>query len=642
MSNSKWTIVRVGDDEPIRFAAGELRKYLNMATGEEIAVRKRKTYEPAGRELWLGTFAGLGLGADTPDDDAIRIDAGKKGGLIAGSNPGSVVLAAYRFLTELGFRWVRPGKKGVLVPSLRSPISKRVRVDERAAYRHRTVCIEGASGWRHVRDMIDWMPKVGFNSYFVQFREGYTFFDRWYSHQENPLIKKERFTVTDARAMTRRIWDECGRRGMRVHMVGHGWTCEPFGIMGLGWYTHKGPIPAYVRRRLAEVDGKREFWRGVPMNTNLCYGDDSTRRIMADAVADYAAKHPHVDIIHLWLADGSNNHCECAKCREHHPADLYVKLLNEVDAELTRRNLSARIVFLIYVDLLWPPRKQRFVNPDRFILMFAPITRTYTDSFAGSIGSGESPPPFRRNKLKMPKSVAENLAFLRAWRRTFKGDSFDFDYHLMWDHFKDLGGIGLAKVLHADVRALRDAGLNGFNSCQVQRCFFPSGLLMTVMGRTLWNRDLTYDEIAIDHFKSAFGKDWRKVKRHLAQLSELFDPPFLRRERNESDRKDTLRKLDRLPAAIQRFKPVIEANLRLPEPCHAQSWAYLKEHADICLALAPVVEAAALADEASLIETWNRLLDLLRRKERRVHPVLDVCLMIKTIGVALGVGGRKL
>ena len=630
-------IHHVGRDRPIRFAATELKRYLGRATGDvaSIAVRAHKTYDRRAGGLWLGTCAGLGLGADDADD-AIDIRVGARGGHIAGANPRSVLLAAYRYLTALGFRWVRPGRDGEVVPELKLPLTKRVTIRERASYGHREVCIEGASSWPHVRDMIQWLPKVGCNGYFVQFRQAFNFFDRWYRHELNPRLKPERFTAADAQRYTRRIWDECGKRGMNIHMVGHGWTCDPFGVEGRGWYQHKGPIPRTIKPYLAEVDGRRKFWGGIALNTNLCYGNPHPRRVMARAVAEYAAEHRHVGVVHLWLADGSNNHCECPKCRDDRPADLYVKLLNDVDEQLTERGLDTKIVFLVYVDLLWPPRAVKFANPDRFILMFAPITRTYTHSFADADTGPAKLPPFRRNKLTMPRNIDENLAFLRAWQQQFKGDSFDFDYHLMWDHFKDPGYFAAAKVLHRDIQALRDIGINGLNSCQVQRAFLPTGLMMTVLGRTLWDRDLPFDRIANDYYKSAFGADWQKAKRYTQQLSELFDPPHLRGERDDAGKRATAAKLARVPALIQRFEPVMAANLDLPDPCQAKSWFYLKEHARLCLAMAPAMELTLRGDHDAARQAVAKMVDVAQRQERRLHPVFDTHVFLLTVARALG------
>ena len=92
---------------PVLFAADELVRYLKQATG---------------REVMLGAEGGLTVGlmeavpgvtapevADARMDDAIFIDVTGERGVIAGNNPRSVLLAVYRYLTEVGCRWVRPG-----------------------------------------------------------------------------------------------------------------------------------------------------------------------------------------------------------------------------------------------------------------------------------------------------------------------------------------------------------------------------------------------------------------------------------------------------------------------------------------------------------------------------------------------------
>ena len=137
--------------------------------------------------------------------------------------------------------------------------------------------------------------------------------------------------------------------------------------------------------------------------------------------------------MHFWLADGLNNHCECENCIKTTPSDLYVKMLNELDNCLSKKGFKTKIVFLIYFELLWPPQIERLQNEERFILMFAPITRTYSQVFSAEDVTGALP-PFTRNNITLAKSVEENLSFLSAWKKQFNGDSFDFDYHLYLDH----------------------------------------------------------------------------------------------------------------------------------------------------------------------------------------------------------------
>jgi hypothetical protein len=640
-------IYRLSDEEPIRLAAAELRKYLRRATGAMVHIRARAHYEENSPGLWVGLFTAFSgrivqRSSGHPFDDEIAIEVSGRNGIVAGVYPRSVLIAAYRYLTELGCRWARPGKDGEYIPSVAMPLERTISIHETASYRHRCVCIEGAVSWEHVRDIIDWLPKVGLNAYFVQFREAYQFFVRWYQHELNPRLRPVPFTVEDARDLTRRIRTEVRKRGMILHMVGHGWTCEPFGIPGLGWMPYEEALPEETRRYIAEVNGKRDLWGGIPLNTNLCYGNPEARAIMVRAIGEYAETHPEVQILHLWLADGSNNHCECPICRDHRPSDLYVKLCNEVDAELTRRGQQTKVVFLIYVDLLWPPETERLVNPDRFILMFAPITRTYTTSFASGVTGRGTIPPFTRNRLTFPRTPEDNVAFLRGWQRVFPGDSFDFDYHLMWDHFRDPGYYRIAEVLCEDIRGLHDIRLNGLTSCQVQRCFLPTGLPMMVMARTLWKRDLPFEEVVDDLYRATFGVDWEKVKRYTRRLSDLFHPTFLRGEEDDAGCREAMRKLKQIPAEIERFLPVIEANVNVPEVCHARSWRYLREHADICLAMAPAVAALADGDREGARRAARRLVECVRRKERRIHRVFDVVVFIRTIGRALGLREEEL
>lgn len=570
--------------------------------------------------------------ADPALDDAIFIDVADGGGVIAGINPRSVLLAVYRYLTELGCRWVRPGADGEYLPKLDKLPA--VKISETPSYRHRGVCIEGAVSVEHVTDMVDWMPKIGFNGYFIQFREAHEFFERWYAHQNNPYLEGKSISVEEAREFTGKAVAEIKKRDMLYHGVGHGWTCEPFGMSGLGWSRSEGEPSGEVAQYLAEVNGERKLWGGVALNTNLCYGNPKVREIVADEIVDYSNLHPEIDIMHFWLADGSNNHCECKLCRDTRPADFYVRMLNELDEKLTAKGLKTRIVFLIYVDLLWPPETEKIANPDRFILMFAPITRTYSEPFATDTPIPE-PPPFTRNKLTFPRNVGENIGFLRAWQRNFAGDSFDFDYHMMWDHVKDPGYIPVAKILSKDIRGLRDIGINGYVSCQLQRSFFPTGLPMTVMGRTLWNRDIAYEDVAADYFAAAFGPEGKLAKDYLESISYLFDPPYMRGETPKVC-PENAESLAKIPGVVDAFMPTIERNIATDNLCWAKSWFYLKHSAALCKLLASACEAVAQDDKQAAAERWEATKRYAQEHEIILHPVLDVSLFIGTVGSFFG------
>ncbi len=121
MAEEKRTlhIVCDGDDPTIRFAADELRRCLNLATGWEAD--GECTCDDI-NDIHVGPSSVYGVdmpGVADPDlDDAVRIEVRNGGGYIAGINPRSVLLAVYRYLTQLGCRWVRPGKDGEYIPKL--------------------------------------------------------------------------------------------------------------------------------------------------------------------------------------------------------------------------------------------------------------------------------------------------------------------------------------------------------------------------------------------------------------------------------------------------------------------------------------------------------------------------------------------
>ncbi|MEM3063610.1 MAG: DUF4838 domain-containing protein [Nitrososphaerota archaeon] len=623
---SSLEIITLKDNETLNFASEELKKYLERIDPGKTIILKRGTNYEIDREnaVYLGTieqFSLEGLKVENPKfDDGVYIDFSFGKGIISGTNERSVLLGVYRFLKEIGCRWIRPGKDGEIIPK-RDISSVDVKVVEKASYRHRGICIEGAVSYENVLDIIDWSPKVGFNSYFIQFREAYTFFDRWYSHINNPLKDKEPFSVDKAREFVRNLEKEIKRRGLLYHAVGHGWTCEPFGIPGLGWDLYEGEVPEDYIKYTAEINGKRGLWEGIPLNTNLCYSNPEVRRIVTDSIVEYLEEHPYIDVLHFWLADGTNNQCECEECKKALPSDFYVMMLNELDKKLTSKGIDTKIVFLLYVDLLWPPEKERIENPDRFIMMFAPITRSYSDTFKPIDASIEIP-EYRRNKLIFPKNIEENIAFLKEWQKIFNGDGFDFDYHLMWAHYADPGYMDITRVIYEDIKNLKTIGLNGLISCQIQRMFFPTGLPMYVMASTLWNDKVNLEDLVKEYFTASFGPDGILVKEYLTKLSLLFEPPILRRERPPSP--EFLKSFSEIRETLSEFEPTVKRNLSLESSAISKSWLYLDYHMKIVNKLSSILESIFKGDAISAEKVWEELKLMLQKEEDVLQPVFDL------------------
>lgn len=556
------------------------------------------------------------------DSYTVDVDFAFGSGEISGSNPRSILFGVYRLLSELGFRWIRPGENGEVVPL--APVELRhIQVSSKASSRYRGICIEGAVSKENVLEMIHWMIKQGFNGYFIQFRDGFTFFNRWYTHEHNPFLDVQEFSPEKAAQITDELRVEIRKLDMDLHMVGHGWSCEPLGICPGSWAEYDGSeFSDEVKSFIAEVNGKRELFKGIALNTNLCYGNPEVRHRMADAICSYAEKNQDVNFLHFWLADDSNNHCECSLCRDRRPSDWYVEMLNEIDRRLTVAKLDTRIVFLIYLDLLWPPETEKVINPERFVLMFAPISRSYAHPFVPA-SRERLLPDYQRNHLQMPADPADNLLFLNQWMTMFPGDGFDFDYHYMWDHYKDPGYYKMAKVLHKDCQNLQQIGLQGFVSCQASRVFFPHALGMTVMGRTLWDRELSFEEIEADFFISAYGKAGADAAReYFAEISDIFHPEVMRTGGTPEEHEALLKDLEKLPEVIEKIREPLAEGLVSPVAAQRESWEIVALYNDYLERLARLLTIALSGRD--IVPARDELFNWLRKRELRLQHVFDM------------------
>ncbi len=576
-------ICKISLDETVTFAAEELKKYLYLID-ENVSV-SIFTYEKYSEKhtdcIWITADPALAPKVeDARYDDAFTINISENAGIIAGTNPVSTLIAVYSLIKALGVKFIRPGRDGEIIEKKTlSPIT--LSLSESASYRFRGINLDCVDSVETLVGFIDWLPKEGMNHYFFEYMKPHAKLLRYYKGLEE----------VDAIAAFKTVTEEAKKRGLKRHGVGHGWH-----LLALGFTeTEKAgntTIDSLTSEQidcLALRDGKRSIYIDHNLfGTQLCYSKKHLRDKMNEEIVAYLKNNPEVDYLHFWLADGLNNHCECEDCKKHRPSDWYIMMLNDLDKRLTEENITSRIVCLIYVDLLWEPVEFRLENPDRFILMFAPITRTYDTSYTRLDDPTAKKTPYERNKLIWPRSAAENALYLKDWREhQLKGDSFIFDYHLMWNQYKEPGYRNLSRVIYEDMKNLENLGLGGSVSCEVFTCQFPHDFPHKIMARTLWNKNVDYDAEEKKYFEESYGEDYEKVFEYFDGVSAAFKIIYDYYKDTEGT-KDAQRALyEKAVALAEKIRPVIEENKKKSHPRAVRlSWEMLSLHTEYIIPFA--------------------------------------------------------
>ncbi|MBQ9974589.1 MAG: hypothetical protein IJP02_06485 [Oscillospiraceae bacterium] len=181
-----YRIYKLASNTVVDFAAEELKKYLRMMMPRcgDITIE----YKPDatnGFRLGLMSDFGLSTAEETQEprlDDIVHIDTDGEGGIIAGSNYRSVLLAVYDYLKKNGCRWLFPGVDGEFIP-IQNIVP--VQYHKMADMRYRGQCNEGAESQQVMMESIDFTPKVGLNCYMIEFDIPRIYYEWYYNHKHN-------------------------------------------------------------------------------------------------------------------------------------------------------------------------------------------------------------------------------------------------------------------------------------------------------------------------------------------------------------------------------------------------------------------------------------------------------------------------
>ena len=637
MKFRKIRLGQLGNHETVAFAVEELQKYLKQID-PCLFVEILLVDEPnaaCGDVVWVGLHDSFKVPEvkDRVWDDAVVISVQNGAGYISGTNERSVLISAYRFLKELGCDWYRPGADGFRVKQ-KELDNITVCVEDVPSCRHRCVCIEGALSTENVMNMIEYLPRVGMNEYYIQFLLPAAFFERWWEHIYNPYAEdNEKLSPELLAGLLSKLEKEIKKRGIFYRKVGHGWGTKAFGMDATGWHADwEHNIPEETQSVLAMLDGKRGLHRNSPLNTQLCYSQPVVRKRIIDSFVEYCKENPHVDQPEFAVSDGTRNWCECEECRKLRPSDWVLKILNELDERLTEENLPTKIAIPAYHELMWGPTQEKPRNPDRIGMTFCPITRTYDRSYVDCQAEQGEVAEFVYNKAEASEKIADNMAYLRKWKEKFDGEVVLFDYHLMWAHVNDPGYERISKVIHDDMTYLPTMGVQGMISCQTQRCSFPTNLPMHMMARGLWDSNSDFETEADAYYLSAYGPDGKQVRQYMATMSKamnLIDYPNF-----EMPKEPVCEDYEGLYRLIREFRLIIDQHVAAGDE-YAGEWKFLQYHSDFLQHYVRMYDLIGQGKTEEGKDEANKLCLLLTSNEPELQRVLDVCNHIKVFRVKL-------
>ena len=654
-------IITKSKNETLLYAAEELKKYvLTMSRGAivaEIELLDTVSRADSASGIVLGLLSELSL--DTSDlfddfiEDIIDVDVSGTCGYIAGSNPRSVLMGVYKYCTSAGCRFLRPGPDGDYVPE--SDItSHSYKYRKKADYPFRCEIIEGAVSYEHCRDTVYYLPKIGMNSYMIEGMVPYSYMHKWYGHIANTKLRRkgQRTSYEMLEKYVALLEKDIKRAGLLLQTLGHAWMFEKLGPRrGMTVAEQDAVIKDEHRPYLALVGGKRAMTRDQ-FYTNLCYSNPGARKLLVDTIVEYAKTHPYVDYVHVWLADSTNNWCECDECRKLEPSDHYIKLLNEMDEALTKEGLDTRLALIMYVETVRPPKLMRLNNPKRFCMTVA-IGSHYEEGYKPLSYDGEIP-EFKLNQYK------EFPAALRfkchdEWKRLCGGlKSTVFEYRFYIDQYCDLGHMQLSRETHRDMKNLETVNFDGNLSDKTHRMYIPTSLPMIMMGETMFDKNLDFEARTNEYFEGAFGKDGYKCREYLEKLTELLSPSNFRVDTNLGieemgigiavtkkkawfNNPEVAERAAKIPEHLDAFLPVIRDNIAYADDnARLLSWRYLEYHSEICRRFSALLLAGALGDMDKAKAEFSNIEEYLSENELQFHYGFDVFLFLRYLRLKLG------
>jgi len=479
---SKATIVvACGASEETRFAAEELRNYLEKISGAKLRIVD-DSLEYNGCAIRIGPsqrVISMGVKTRNLEKEGFQIKTLKDNLILLGQDETGTLFAVYTFLEKyLGVRWLWPGELGEVVPQMKDVVVGPIDESEQPDFRWRDRGPGGAL----------WAAAVGPTE----------------MHARARLLG-----ITEAHQFQVKLWEKRLKwGGMRI-----------YGGHSLGEVFPPGKYAKSHPEYYALVDDRRD----VPgpdydykHSGQICTTNPEVIRIAIEWAQQFFNAHPEYDGIHLTPNDGSG-FCECERCRaldsgrfverpgidleemKRKPTkysvitDRIFTFMNQVALEVEKSHPGKCIVSMAY---------SRYALPPETICLHPMVIPQYCLWSA-----------YRHSN---PGLHGQHLAIADGWAKAAKKKAI-YEYYIngSWPGLHRL-------AVGCFARSIKELHRMGFDLYQTQSGdeFAINGIQYYLAAKLLWDVSTDENQILDDFYKKAFGKAGAAIKRFHARLEK--------------------------------------------------------------------------------------------------------------------------
>lgn len=484
---------------PVRFAAAELQRYLQLMTDVHLPVVEDASLVGC-ETILLGAPDAQAATPAPLKPGSFRIIPDTARATLEASSPRTMLDAVYALLAQCGCRWSLFGADDETVPRLDAAVEL-APIEPAAPFvargystdimtLHYTQPEHFKGRLDDDRAFIDWMGKSGANVF---------------------LFIRHPF---DTQLTIPELLPEFAKRGIDVEYGGH---VMPLILPRQLYRDH----PEYFPQA---ADGTRTD------HGNLCTSSDAALAVASANAVQYVRDYPEMSAVHIWGADlWHGGWCRCAACAPLSVQDQSLRVCNAVARGLERAGVARPVCYLAYHDTIEPDVT---VSPDDHVMLeFAPRERCYGHALndAGC------------------KTNRRYAAALESYVERFNGRVRIFEYY--GDAILFFGcTVPLTQVIDADLAYYRSLGIPGITMLQFG-LFSQWAYPLNFLGFAAATAQSAAAHPVADAYCRRFGIDARAVAAVYAELEGIMRTVVtygdIRRPPTAADRaRDVLRRVE--------------------------------------------------------------------------------------------------